>query len=235
MKYCEDYAALLDPYIDGELPPEDAARVREHLTVCAGCRAYVRGGAAAAGEFPGDRGHRGARRLCRIRHGRIRSGAAPQKKRPDPRWAKVLLPLAACCAIVVLVRSLPAGVTTADTASAGAVTEEAVQDDAAVARSSPPETEESAEVSEDASAAEPDTAIPETDTKSDLTVGTRRPHIYTAANGQEDGAGTDAVQPETQSEKRRCRRDHHRPGPLLVRHADPDAGGGGHGSGCAAG
>ena len=41
MKYCEDYAALLDPYIDGELSPEDTARVREHLTVCGGCRAYV--------------------------------------------------------------------------------------------------------------------------------------------------------------------------------------------------
>lgn len=25
MKYCEDYAALLDPYIDGELSPEDTA------------------------------------------------------------------------------------------------------------------------------------------------------------------------------------------------------------------
>ena len=39
MRYCEDYAALLDPYIDGELSPEDTARVREHLHQCDGCRA----------------------------------------------------------------------------------------------------------------------------------------------------------------------------------------------------
>ena len=39
MKYCEDYAALLDPYLDGELSPEDAARVRAHLAVCDRCRA----------------------------------------------------------------------------------------------------------------------------------------------------------------------------------------------------
>ena len=25
MKYCEDFAALLDPYIDGELSPEETA------------------------------------------------------------------------------------------------------------------------------------------------------------------------------------------------------------------
>ena len=31
MKYCEDCAALLDLYVDGELSPEDMDRVRAHL------------------------------------------------------------------------------------------------------------------------------------------------------------------------------------------------------------
>ena len=42
MRYCEEFAALLDPYIDGELPPEETARVRTHLLACDGCRTYVR-------------------------------------------------------------------------------------------------------------------------------------------------------------------------------------------------
>lgn len=209
MKYCEDYAALLDPYIDGELPPEETARVREHLTTCAGCRAYVQAALLLRENFPEIEETEVPDGFAESVMGAIRSGAAPQRKRRTP-WAKVLLPLAACCAIVILVRSLPVGVTTADTASAGAVTAEAVQDtaqtpqdDVAIARIVPPETEESAEVSEDASATEPDTAAPETDAKSDVTVGAAQPHVYTANASEQaeaDGAGTDAVQPETQSE-----------------------------------
>ena len=41
MTYCKEFSALLDPYIDGELSPEETARVREHLHTCDGCRAYV--------------------------------------------------------------------------------------------------------------------------------------------------------------------------------------------------
>ena len=52
MKYCEDYAALLDPYIDGELSPEDTARVREHLHQCDGCRAYVQSALLMRDAFP---------------------------------------------------------------------------------------------------------------------------------------------------------------------------------------
>ena len=51
MTYCKEFSALLDPYIDGELSPEETARVREHLHTCDGCRAYVQ----AALRFPRQR------------------------------------------------------------------------------------------------------------------------------------------------------------------------------------
>ena len=38
MKYCEEYAALLDLFVDGELAPEDMKRVGDHLTGCPGCQ-----------------------------------------------------------------------------------------------------------------------------------------------------------------------------------------------------
>ena len=41
MKYCEEYAALLDLYVDGELSPEEMAAVQEHLDQCPDCRRYV--------------------------------------------------------------------------------------------------------------------------------------------------------------------------------------------------
>lgn len=168
MKYCEDYAALLDPYIDGELSPEDTARVREHLTVCDGCRAYVQAALLLRENFPEIEDTEVPDGFAESVMGAIRSGAAPQKKRRTP-WAKVLVPLAACCAIVILVKSMPMGVTTVDTASS--ITEEAavgstqdtvetqdtaesaqddagaVQDDLAAARFTAPEAAEAAESS----------------------------------------------------------------------------------------
>ena len=52
MKYCEEYAALLDPYIDEELSGEEAARVRAHLEECPGCRAYTDAALAIRAAFP---------------------------------------------------------------------------------------------------------------------------------------------------------------------------------------
>lgn len=207
MKYCEDYAALLDPYIDGELSPEDTARVREHLTMCGGCRAYVQAALLLRENFPEIEEAEVPDGFAESVMGAIRSGAAPQKKRRTP-WAKVLLPLAACCAIVILVRGLPMGVTTADTAFEDTAAEETVQDtagtaddSAAVARISPPETEESTEMSEDVSVENSEEAAPETQTKTDTTVGAAQPHIYAAATEEqtenEDGSGTDSAQAPT--------------------------------------
>ena len=52
MKYCEDCAALLDLYVDGELSPDDMDRVRAHLETCSGCRAYVDDALAIRAAFP---------------------------------------------------------------------------------------------------------------------------------------------------------------------------------------
>ena len=41
MKLCEEYAALLDMYVDGFCTAEETVRVRVHLAECEACRMYV--------------------------------------------------------------------------------------------------------------------------------------------------------------------------------------------------
>ena len=52
MKYCEEYAALLDLFVDGELSLEEMLRVQEHLDTCPACRAYVDDALAMSAAFP---------------------------------------------------------------------------------------------------------------------------------------------------------------------------------------
>ena len=52
MKYCENFAALLDPFVDGELSPDEMARVQAHLDGCPACRAYVDDALAIRASFP---------------------------------------------------------------------------------------------------------------------------------------------------------------------------------------
>ena len=107
MTYCEEFAALLDPYIDGDLSPAETARVREHLRTCDGCRAYVQAALAMRDAFPEEEDTPVPDGFAAGVMAAIRADAAPRKRR-RPRWAKTLLPLAACCAIVVLaVSGLP--------------------------------------------------------------------------------------------------------------------------------
>ena len=105
MTYCKEFSALLDPYIDGELSPEETARVREHLHTCDGCRAYVQAALAIRDAFPEAEDtpgcHPGGRRppeapetpvgkdaappgrlLCRRGAGRLRP-APPRRHRCD--------------------------------------------------------------------------------------------------------------------------------------------------------
>ena len=101
MTYCKEFSALLDPYIDGELSPEETARVREHLHTCDGCRAYVQAALAIRDAFPEAEDTPVPDGFAAGVMAAIRADAAPRKRR-RPRWAKTLLPLAACCAVVVL-------------------------------------------------------------------------------------------------------------------------------------
>ena len=107
MKYCEEYAALLDLYVDAELTAEEARRVEAHLAECPACRAYaddalaMRTAFADLEDVPVPEGF--ADSVCAA----IRAQAAPRKAKKAVRWSRVLAPLAACCAIVILLRFGP--------------------------------------------------------------------------------------------------------------------------------
>lgn len=110
MKYCEEYAALLDLYVDGELSPEEMAAVQEHLDQCPDCRRYVdeileiRAAFPDVEETPVPEGFAdGVMEAIRA------ASPAPRKtvhRKTGRRWIKVLAPLAACIAVAVLVAPL---------------------------------------------------------------------------------------------------------------------------------
>lgn len=140
MKYCDDYAALLDLYVDGELSPAEMADVQAHLDTCPGCRAYVDDALAIRAAFPHAEDTEvpagfaeGVMAAIRAQSASQQPQAAPQKR----KLSKILLPLAACCAIVLLVRGVgfPGGSKSespADTA-APMMTESCVEEPAAQA------------------------------------------------------------------------------------------------------
>lgn len=109
MKYCDDYAALLDLYIDGELSPDEMADVQAHLDECPGCRAYVDDMLAIRAAFPTvdetdvPAGFaEGVMASIQVQSASASSRRAAQKG----RWPRFLVSLAACCAVVLLVRSV---------------------------------------------------------------------------------------------------------------------------------
>ena len=106
MKYCDDYAALLDLYVDGELSPEEMSRVRDHLDRCPGCRAYVDDALAIRAAFPDVEDVEVPAGFAEGVMARVQKEAASKKKQSTP-WRKVLPTLVACCAVVSLLRSVP--------------------------------------------------------------------------------------------------------------------------------
>lgn len=108
MKYCENYAALLDPFVDGELPPEDMARVQAHLETCPGCRAYVDDALAIRAAFPDAEETLVPEGFAEGVMERIRAGSRKSGKvvelRSLRRWTGTLAALAACCALVIVLR-----------------------------------------------------------------------------------------------------------------------------------
>ena len=107
MKYCENFATLLDPFVDGELSPDEIARVQAHLDGCPACRAYADDALAIRASFPDAEDTPVPDGFAESVMARIRAEAAsqaeaaPQKKTSRP-WLKALASLAACCAIVLL-------------------------------------------------------------------------------------------------------------------------------------
>lgn len=138
MKYCEEYAALLDLFVDGELPPDEMERVRDHLETCPGCRAYVDDALTIRAGFPGVEETVVPEGFAEGVMARVREESAKERKivelkrRGVRRWIGTAAALAACCALVILVRTGPgfAGQTKDAAAPAGG---DAAYDTAAIA------------------------------------------------------------------------------------------------------
>lgn len=106
MKICEEYASLLDPFIDGELAGDEAARVREHLASCPACAAYAADAMAIRAAFGDMDETEVPEGLADGVMATIRAHAVPQKKKNQ--WVKVAASLAACALIVfAAVRVMP--------------------------------------------------------------------------------------------------------------------------------
>ncbi len=141
MKYCEAYAALLDPFIDGELSPDEMIRVQAHLDECPACRAYVDDTLAIRAAFPDVEETPVPDSFTEAVMARIQAEAA-QKKNSRP-WLKVLASLAACFTVVLLAAPM----------FSGGVKTEKVMESPAMAAAAPAMTAESA-AEEDKSVAE---------------------------------------------------------------------------------
>lgn len=98
MKICEEYASLLDPFVDGELTGDEARRVREHLVSCASCAAYVADAMAIRAGFGDIEETQVPEGLADGVMAVIRAHAAPQKR--NLRQLKAVASLAACAVIV---------------------------------------------------------------------------------------------------------------------------------------
>lgn len=116
MKICENYALLLDQFLDGELSKEDEALVREHLVSCPACAAYVADAMAIRAAFEDLDEIEVPEGLSDGVMAVIRAHAAPRKK--NHRWMKAAASLAACAAIVfAAVRIIPFGASSSTSAA----------------------------------------------------------------------------------------------------------------------
>lgn len=116
MKYCKEYAALLDAFADGECTPEEAAQVQAHLDSCEGCRAYLDEILLMKAAFPDVEHTQIPDGFAESVTAMIRANTVPQKKRRS-RWARLVLPAAACLAVLVVAVKLPSALSSGSTAS----------------------------------------------------------------------------------------------------------------------
>ena len=180
MRYCEEFAALLDPYIDNELSPAETARVREHLRTCDGCRAYVQAALLMRDAFPEAEDAVVPEGFAEGVMAAIRADAAP-RKRPRSRWQRTLLPLAACFAVVVLaVSTLPRSGDTAVRDDETTQAESQLPESASVSAADSGAVDSAA----DAAQAEEDTAATNAPATDDASASETQP----ASSGVQEGA-----------------------------------------------
>ena len=139
MKYCEEYAALLDLFVDGELSLEELLRVQEHLDTCPACRTYVDDALAMRAAFPDAENTEvpagfAAGVMAAIQADAAARPVSPKKKKKTP-WMGLVASLAACCAIVIIQQNGPMAAKSESAAASmaydTAVAEEAACEDAA--------------------------------------------------------------------------------------------------------
>jgi len=107
MRYCEEYAALLDLFVDGELSPREMERVRAHMESCPGCRRYVDDALAIRAGFGDVEDTAAPEGFAEGVMERIRKEDAKiveLRRRSARRWLGSLAALAACCALVIFLR-----------------------------------------------------------------------------------------------------------------------------------
>ena len=117
MKICEEYAALLDMYVDGFCTDEESAQVRKHLAACESCRMYVAQILQMKEAFPDAEETEVPAGFADGVMEAIRAETARRKKRMKP-WQKTLLQMAACMALVIALGPLSAHLTGGNTGAA---------------------------------------------------------------------------------------------------------------------
>ena len=109
MNGCEDFLELLDSFLDGELPPDQMLRVQAHLDACPACRDYVDGALTLRAAFPSVEDTDVPEGFAENVMERVRASTPKPAALHRRRWMSAVAALAACCAIVILLRFGPVG------------------------------------------------------------------------------------------------------------------------------
>lgn len=109
MNGCEDFLELLDSFLDGELPPDQMLRVQAHLDACPACRDYVDGALTLRAAFPSVEDADVPEGFAENVMERVRASTPKPAALHRRRWVSAVAALAACCAIVILLRFGPVG------------------------------------------------------------------------------------------------------------------------------
>lgn len=109
MNGCEDFLELLDSFLDGELPPDQMLRVQAHLDACPACREYVDDALTLRAAFPSVEDTVVPEGFADAVMERVRASTPKPVVLRRRRWMGTVAALAACCALVVLLRSGPVG------------------------------------------------------------------------------------------------------------------------------
>ena len=101
MTHCDEYQALISPWLDGALPEEEADALREHLAVCPDCQRYYDDLMAIRDDFPSAEETAVPEGFADGVMAAVRADKAAHRRRRRRR----MLPVAACAAVVLLLGS----------------------------------------------------------------------------------------------------------------------------------